>query len=135
MTKQKDGKKTESYWSNLWGGPKEYKNSGTATFRFVFQILNFTYWLSVFFFSFHVIVAKLKNTFFFVGVQKRKSKKEQKELRRRLEDGGSTQEGVPISLLHINFLMKSPIMKTDRYYLLSNAKCTHEQRKCKDFGH
>ncbi|GMN67152.1 hypothetical protein TIFTF001_036308 [Ficus carica] len=27
MTRQKDGKKTESYWSNLWGSPKEYKNS------------------------------------------------------------------------------------------------------------
>ncbi|XP_024025126.1 chaperone protein dnaJ C76, chloroplastic [Morus notabilis] len=27
MTKQKDGDKTNSYWSNLWGKPKEYVNS------------------------------------------------------------------------------------------------------------
>ncbi|KAL5573790.1 hypothetical protein UlMin_023387 [Ulmus minor] len=27
MMKQKDGGKTDSYWSNLWGNPKEYRNS------------------------------------------------------------------------------------------------------------
>jgi hypothetical protein len=28
MMKQKDSGKSEPYWSNLWGKPREYQNSG-----------------------------------------------------------------------------------------------------------
>ena len=34
MTKQKGSNDTESYWSNLWGNPKEYQNSGKTFFFF-----------------------------------------------------------------------------------------------------
>ena len=33
MMQQKDSDKTDSYWSNLWGKPKEYKKSGKRNYQ------------------------------------------------------------------------------------------------------
>ena len=36
MYREKDSDKTVSYWSNVWGKPKDYRNSGMTDFRVSF---------------------------------------------------------------------------------------------------